>query len=429
MGKGIFALECVAAESIKYQGTDFLDELASYVKEIRKRDYSKLKDKDLYLSKPIKDIVACIKKHTNLNVTVSKIGYGAAAYFPTINNNDILIDNDSKVFLQLLGNDLEKDLVKASELLKNTKPKGSVNLKDGTVDGIYAKLDLRLLISKDLLLNSKKYSELEAAAVLLHEVGHLFTHIEYTSRMTTTNQVMALALKTFDDNISSHTKEVVYGNIQKKISLSKEELSVLEKSSDKSVTTVVILNRMIEQSKSELGNVNVYDTVSSEQLADDYANRHGAGKHLVTAIEKLKPSTLNKVINYSVFGAATFIIFANPTMLIPVGCYILLVLATIDGKAVYDTPASRYTRIKQSNIQVIKDKDTSDVERAYLLEQNDYIDSIVKTYNDNKSLLQFIAYWTKPGYKKAKDYEDLQKGLEKLTNNNLFSLSEKLKKI
>ena len=116
-------------------------------------------------------------------------------------------------------------------------------------------------------------------------------------------------------------------------------------------------------------------------------------------------------------------------MLIPVGCYILLVLATIDGKEVYDTPASRYTRIKQSNIQVIKDKDTSDEERAYLLEQNDYIDSIVKTYNDNKSLLQFIAYWTKPGYKKAKDYEDLQKGLEKLTNNNLFSLSEKLKKI
>lgn len=422
MKKGIFAIE-----SIKYQGTEFLDSIAECIDELRSATYSKLKDKELYLSKPIKDIEKLINKHTNLSVTINRCNWGAGAYIPRINKNNVLLDTDYRLTLDILNISLEEDLIKASEKVSKSEIKGKVDLNSGKVSGIFSKLELRIAISKDLLLNSKKYSSLEVSSAIIHEVGHLFTHIEYSSRMISTNQILALVTKTVDNKISRASKEIIYTNIENKLPLIKDQLDTLLKSEDVSVSSIIVLNGIVEQTKSELGGINVYDSVSSEQLADQFANMHGCGKHLITALEKVTNDKFLTIPIFTTILAIPVILSAPVLALSTFSAYVVLLISTMDGKNVYDNIYSRYTRIKHSNIQIIKDKDTDDNERKYLLEQNEYIDTVLEKYNDNKSIIQYLAYWTKPGYRKAKDYEDLQKGLEKLANNDLFGQATKLK--
>jgi hypothetical protein len=105
------------------------------------------------------------------------------------------------------------------------------------------------------------------------------------------------------------------------------------------------------------------------------------------------------------------------------------IIATIlskDGKDNYDNDKSRMQRLKNQNTERLKNPKLSSVEKKLFIEQNESIDKLLKLYSDNKSVFEFIAYYIKPGYRTAKDYEDLQKSLEKLGSNSLFEKAAKL---
>jgi hypothetical protein len=97
-----------------------------------------------------------------------------------------------------------------------------------------------------------------------------------------------------------------------------------------------------------------------------------------------------------------------------------------DGKDNYDNDKNRIQRLKNQNTERLKNPNLSSVEKKLFIEQNESIDKLLKLYSDNKSVFEFVAYYIKPSYRTAKDYEDLQKSLEKLGSNTLFEKAAKL---
>ncbi len=423
MGFGIMALE-----SIDFQDGSFFKALTECIVQIRKNINNSLSDKSIINSKEMQSLEECIKKYTNISIKMNLSGFGAAVMIPKFKNNHILLSDELKDLFDNLNIDSEEDIKKLSKSLKNKKIKGSVDIKRSKIDGIFASHVNEMFINKNILLKDK-YLPSEVAAILLHEIGHVFTFFEYSTRMLSTNQALTLINKTIDNRMSLDTKEIVFLDIRDSIGLDKESIDALKKTNSKEEANVIVLNKSIQKNISELG-FSLYDYTSCEQLADNFCTRHGAGKDLVTALEKIINDGYWLSVGFYILTITPW--FISTPLYTPLIIILTIVISNVineDGKNIYDNDVSRFERIKHQNTERLKSNKLSVEEKNLYIEQNESINIILKEYKDNKSLIQYLAYYLKPKYRTAKDYEDLQKSLERLASNVLFDKAAKLSTI
>ena len=420
-------------ESIDFQNGSFFKELTQCMADIRSIK-TNVSDIAYYTSQEILNLSDCIKVHTNLNSTFEDNDTPAAVFVPLLSSNSIMlahydiISDISNIKLT------EKDLIILSKKTGENQIKGSVNLAKSKVDGVFSLIENRFIFSRSILDKNSKYSNEELAATLLHEIGHVFTHLEYLTRTISNNQALATLIRALDLNCSIKTKEIIFDNVN---FYSKDKEDVKKKylsATNSDMVTVIVAGQAIEKTKNELG-FNLYDSVNCEYLADQFATRNGAGKYLVTGLEKSgSDEKSTATTSLRVFLAGTLIAFLyGSTAVLTVGSFFtlscVLVALSDSGIETYDNTKSRYIRIKLQNTERLKSRSISNEIKKYYLEQNEQIDLIIKTYNDNLGFLNTISYWLKPSYRKEKDFEALQKQLERLGSNSLFDKSAKLSTI
>lgn len=421
----------MSLESIYFQKTDFFDDLVLSINKLRQLDKS-LNNKIFFESKEFKDISYIIKKYTNLQVVFENDNQNACAYIPLINNNHVLFNNDDKEIIRDWDINVEEYI---NDIIKNVKKnivKGYVDFKHCKVDGIFKEFVNRIGINRNLFLDNTDYTDQEISAIILHELGHIFTFFEYSSRLITTNQALSLTMKCVDKNISKDKKEIIFMSITDN-KLTKDELETLVKTNSTQTAAVIILGAKIRDCESELG-VNLYDYTSAEYLADQFATRLGAGQYLVTGIDKLSRhyKTLGRVFNSVWYGGWSlyFIISLTPASIVSISIiylFLLIIKVLSNTKAnKYDDDYNRYTRIRLQNTEALKNRDLTTEEKNFYLKQNEIIENVISNYNDNKGFIDTLSYWVKPGYRKAHDFEVLQKNLERLAGNKLFDKAAKL---
>lgn len=421
----------MSLESIYFQKTDFFDDLVLSVNKIRQLDKS-LNNKLFFESKEFKDISYVIKKYTNLQVVFENDNQNACAYIPLINNNHVLFNNDDKKIIRDLDVNIEEGISDIINKLKENTVKGYVDFKHCKVDGVFKEFVNRIGINRKLFLDDPIYTDQEVSAIILHELGHIFTFFEYSSRLITTNQALSLTMKCIDKNISEDKKEIIFMSLTAN-KLSKDELESLVKTNNIETAAIIILGAKIRDCESELG-VNLYDYTTAEYLADQFATRLGAGQYVVTGIDKLSRQykILGRAINSVWYGGWTlyFIISSGVASIIPISIFYLLsliinVLSNTKANK-YDDDYNRYTRIRLQNTEALKNRDLTTEEKNFYLQQNEIIENVISNYNDNKGFIDTLSYWVKPGYRKAHDFEVLQKNLERLAGNKLFDKAAKL---
>ena len=424
-------LKLMSLESIYFQKTDFFDDLVLGINKLRQLDKS-LNNKLFFESKEFKDISYTIKKYTNLQVVFENDIVNACAYIPLINNNHILFNSVDKEIIRDWDIDIEENINDIVKKLKKNVVKGYVDFKHCKVDGVFKEFMNRIGINRNLFLNNQDYTDQEISAIILHELAHIFTFFEYSSRLITTNQALSLTMKCIDKNISEDKKEIIFMSITDN-KLSKDELESLVKTNSNEAAAVIILGAKIRDSESELG-VNLYDYTSAEYLADQFATRLGAGNHLVTGIDKLSKQykIIGRTINSVWYGGWTlyFVILSGVGAIIPISIFYLfsLIISVLSNSKAnkYDDDYNRYTRIRLQNTEALKNRDLTTEEKNFYLQQNEIIENVISNYNDNKGFIDTLSYWVKPGYRKAHDFEVLQKNLERLAGNKLFDKAAKL---
>lgn len=427
-------------EAIAFQSTKFFTELIQGFEALWAQKYN-LPYSKLIATPEAKALLECAKRHTKMTFFYSTRyeNAGPAIISAPLNPNHIFFSEEMR------GSHWFMDHFK--EIYGKTRKEavfGSVNLKEACVGGFFEEVGNELLLPTAMLASGKCYGEIltaeEAAAITLHEFGHAFTFFEYSSRLATGNQVLAyLSSKLSASDPQEYRVALV--NADAVMNYTAEQRAVLEKAKDSKELAVLSVAVVEEKMRAELG-INFYDITSCEQLADQFANRLGAGLALASALEKIggleaflgsrnKYSIVGQIVTHVLVLFSPFYI-GGLGVLFAIGMFVSLLLGVlIRGMPwyPYDDSVYRPIRIRQDMIERLKDRAITKEEKTRLVGNIEALDKLIATKSEYPALDHYLAILLKSSYRKAHDLELLQKQLESLASNSLFVKASKLETI
>jgi hypothetical protein len=208
---------------------------------------------------------------------------------------------------------------------------------------------------------------------------------------------------------------------------------------------VKLFKRYIKLVGSQLPNSKYTDT-SSEQLADNFSARFGYGRDLITGLDKIhtKYSTdrnntmyyTTTIIDYISLLAVPIVLIAVLISSVPLGVLLGVFYTTLiylNGSAnldmTYDSVFSRYERIKHELVAMLKDSEMTKEQQVYYIKQIDEIETILEGTKQYKSVFTSISDFVFSANSKANEQVLLEKTLERLAHNELFTMSARLNTI
>ena len=429
-----------ALESIQFQKSDLFNEITLCIKSMR--NLKTVNKQGIYEGVEINELASVISKRTGLSFTFVDNGYGFTAYTPILNQHIFDTANVGRIVgAQVI--DHHYTVRKAMEALNTNILQGTVNLKEAKVTGFFSDIKCFMSIPR-FMLNDKSYLDEELAALALHEIGHSFTSFEYLSRTVSTNQALGLMQRAMDKTTSYEDRKIIFAHAvqAEKIKLDTDAQKLLLGDITPETMTLIVINQQIEACKSELG-ASVYDVVSCEYLADQFAARHGAGRYLVSVLDKFaQRGGLPVSTGYvnagmmSMMAVSLLAIGGLSVVGLVAGVLSALLIASsqsynsskFETGFIYDNDYTRMNRIKHQMVERVKDPACPPDEKKFILSYIDEVEPMIKKYkgqNDVK-LKNRIAFFFSKKHKYDFEFKAFQKDLEELGNNDLFIMSEKL---
>ena len=223
-------------QSIDFQsGSFFFKELINFFEDLKK-----LKDSDEFkngiLDVRLSDI---IKHHTGLSV---KIEYNNAwndfsIEVPIIDKNNILIPSrfigkqDNSNFIETINN--------SDKIIK-----GTIDINNGKVTGVFSELE-SLLNLPDWGIFTNLLNADETAAIVLHELGHLFTFFELITRTLRTNQALSSISNALIFADSPKKREVIFATAKKALKISTLDTESLSEIKDSVISETIIISSIV----------------------------------------------------------------------------------------------------------------------------------------------------------------------------------------
>ncbi|HWT39748.1 MAG TPA: hypothetical protein VN081_00510 [Dongiaceae bacterium] len=392
-------------------------------------------------------IQSAIKQHTNLTFIVvldnSRFAQpNAYAIVPPIHLSSSVMDRAKEHYKAFP--ELEAEYKKVVETLKlaDKSLEGSIDLRDGKVSGIFSKFPFQMVVTTCLFLGDGKHGLIpgfkshllltpeEIAAVLLHEIGHIFTYLELLYMTTSTNMALDDVVKELKGEKDESVRIKLIEKTKAKLKIKNLDSASLAKQKKNTVIQSVILDAAVEDTTSLTGSV-VYEFRNSEFLADQYAVRQGAGRALASGLEKIEVWSNYSVAKmrewrlrhyvFSILG--TFLdVFGTPTYLM------LLALPGLD-MVLYDAPKDRLVRIKQQMVNSLKDETLSPETRDDTLEDIRTVqESIDRLRDGDAGAPVFMALYRRmTSWRREQESQlQFQKRLEALASNDLFVAGQQL---
>ena len=374
-------------------------------------------------------LAAIINKHTNLNMTVSLFDmFNCMANIPDINKNNVLIRGRPLMISSKRSTDSLK------YICDNGLFEGNTNLQTGSVSGDFSKIPVQLIVGNSMLYSTYNLASSELAAVILHEVGHIFTVMEMAKRLTITNYIMEEGTQRL---LTANTKDqrlVILADIESVTGIAiadKEKLAIKRKTAD--AYRIIILQTETIAINQQL-DIKLYDLRSCEQLADRFVSRHGYGRQLALALDKV--NLLSGRSNHALMPLLTFLLLLNTVFqfiqklikrvtvvnaAIIVGKLIYTLLTMSNPFAlIYDPPKLRILKLQQQINDALKDQSISNEIKGRYIDDFYAIQNIINsTYIDYTFYTVVYTYITPKG-RQSKSLIDVQEELEALYNNNLF---------
>lgn len=349
-------------------------------------------------------------------------------------NNDMGSDYNSYLNWQVSVDELNKHL-KTNSI--------TIDLEKATVRGLPPSFQVELLCDFTLLFNKKMgLSDIEITYIILHEVGHEFSYLEYSYR--TTKSILALS-------------EAIRTNMNKK-GLDKQTSIILaykeayHKEPPAGVNGDMLLLQLSNQHIMETFKLakNNYDSIDSEQQADQFATRFGGGMELASALNKITifytetsfsahVFKIYKIYNYIsliIYIVTKPLIVVIPAIiigfLIKTAIFVILKLIFASNpKMTYDEMSTRLQRMKNDTIQQIRGL-SNDVNPAIIkkfIESVDTITDMVKLYpkeSENRNISDRIAMFLSKTMSSNMDIEQMIKTMEILMANQLHVSAKRL---
>lgn len=426
----------MALEAIDYQDGNFFHDLIQGVQALRGFG-SNLKDEQYFSSAEVQNIARIIKQHTKITVTIVNGDHtGPMVIVPMMDQNHPLLPSWAKqVIMDGYRYDLQADIRKIMRTMETNLVQGTVNLKNSTVSGVFEMVDCNLHLPR-LMLERDQFGTAEhMAAVILHEVGHVFTEFEYIGRVVTTNNVLAGMVRAMDKTVEAGERTKVFARGADLLRMSKDQREAVLNAKSQPEVAAIVLDSAMELSRAELG-LNIYDITGSEQLADQFAARHGAARALVFGLEALRPFYSNRESFFTrcVNGVVTLLtwlfllVFLNVVFVFMVVFSLLMNYAFAPDYHIpeHNTTKGRYARLMNELTEQLKDRSLSPELRQQLAADYEAIKPLMEGLGDNLPFMRKISYFLSPKYRKNRKFHLLQNELETLGASSLYADAAKL---
>lgn len=422
----------VATEALLYQGKVLHSKITESVRFLR--------TEGSYSTKAIGEslIDEHIRIQTGLKVKFAIIndrsmGHNAAVYFPYLTLDHPFVkffhDNSMKAPRTVGGHLLR---------IKKNPVHGKVDLDKGMVSGLYSEILSDIMMDLTLI-KDFNFTPEEVAAIVLHELGHIFTYYQFLDQMTFGGLVTLIAAREMAGIEDKQQKEYV-------LKLAEDIMGIDVEDADKIIDNPedahVILFREYVTQKQSSTTYGLYDLRNVEQLADQFCVKHGAGKYQASALYKLyrldyNSATLTPMMHilknatamipyiviqcYQPFILGTFPVVIGMNVLIATMWYLLF---NMPGLKIYDSPEARVKYLKMmmiDNLKKAKDGET----KALITAEIESVDEQLKLLDDKRSLATLFWESVPSIFRTAKEQERAAKELEALLFNDLYYQSSR----
>lgn len=372
-----------------------------------------------------------IKKYTNMNVKLIVEKSNAI-------NADIAIPklDTNHPFNQLFGKmrgfaDTGATIVAIMDKI----PKGSVDFKSGKVDGVFTILCTPILINH-IFLKAPVFTSESIAAILLHELGHLFYYYAYLGTVVKDNFIMSCAVQQAMDTPILDKRLKILESLEKATHIelgNARSICVHEPKEMAKMVQVVFLSSHAQKLRSQSG-FDIYDARVNEQLADHFVAMHGGARPLVMALEILENMSRgykrsDKLTLMTVEMARNMWDLTKLVLKVtPLGPWLMLTNPT---ERIYDRPLQRITFMKQHLLGQLKQPglDPNSTHVKNLIADIDMMSELINGDKDTKNLMEFFWSTVMPNGRRALSQEQTQKALESLMFNRLYANSIKFQQL
>lgn len=422
-------------ESISFQNNSFHTSLTAIIDQYR-GSWSAQSQTEFEIA-----IADCIKDYTNINFNVVIGDYPMSTEPPNIDKNSPLMEGygwkDSTLSKQSLS-DIRKS--------RDKEVRGLLDPNTSYVHGYFSELSpIQMLLNAPMIYGNKgllyklfdgrQYTSSEISAVILHEVGHVYTFFDFLVRFRTTNQILSTMVRQLDGTEDYSKREIIIKETSDLLDLSFVDAQGLSSKNNTTVYTVFVSN-IARFNRSQSGAPG-YDINSFEALSDQFATRHGAGRDLVTALDKLMKGTI-----YRRGWAGYFFMEFVKIALVLLGVYEVsignifgawttfgIVMSFIFADSHfdwYDKSGQRFKRIRMQLIEELKNPATSKESSARIRADIEMIDKVNENYKDHTQLIGLVYDYLIPsGVQKRKQIE-FEQALEEMASNKMFYYANRL---
>ena len=244
-----------------------------------------------------------------------------------------------------------------------------VDIKNFKIGGAFQDVKVELFLDPAMMWDTSHVYRValtpaEVSAVILHEVGHMFSYFALAAHTYSINLPMLGTLNRIANTPDTEKVEIILKEWNDSDStLTKVDVKELA-GKDKQVIVTALVSNQVKDTKT-LMKQREYEEVNAEHLADKFAVRCGAGAEITTALNKMfvvygtrqTRNTISYLFNeflagFSLFMCVGWVIgsvvafnpVTTPIMLMLGGLGILNILAgnTNSGGGTYDTDINRF---------------------------------------------------------------------------------------
>lgn len=413
-----------STEGISAQKSLLFEELTLAIENLR---VQRSKDRAA-LESLLLDLQKIMQHHTGINIKlVSRPGQDAYVMVNVLSGQNALTNNRFVHF-----EDSERASI--ARAVKATKGLGSVDFKKSRVSGVFAEIETTMVIGSDFFFTERQTTSAETAAIILHELGHVFTI--FTSIIYTATTNFALSGVSERLNKAKNTEEIAvivkdFAMEAKLDGKTVENLVGISREAKTKDAIVVQLSLATRNMRPELG-IGVPDQAQCEHMADEFAAMHGAGYDLARALDKWREFlVVNPVQLYLQDLSLIFAIVSvltSPIHSVLLGA-LMIWAAYIDlaRDRNYGTFHDRIRKIRSSMIERMKGLDMKPAELAAAVLEIDKIENIVEELPEYKMLFTYVFEFIFKGARDRRAMIVLQNNLEQIASNDLFVSAARLK--
>lgn len=407
----------VSAEAIGYQNDALFRELTLAFETLLQMKPFK---RNLVDDVKIPDIV---KRHTGISIkfVIDPMPFEAAYVIPpdlTVNHPLMSVYSNQAT----TGSDYKASL----KLLKQNSISGQIHRSSSRVSGDFTKITSPVYIT-EIMITGKRYTADELAAILLHEVGHVFTYFECIADTITTNYAMLTVSNAFTQAESESARLEILKDADAALDIAIPAKDIIASGKKSDTVQVVIANEMAAKRRSEFGSP-LYDRRSWEFLADQFCSRHGATVSLAKGLDKLYrgygDDTYRSSAGFLILELVRTVV-ALPGFLILVPLMILLSVSPLQTN--YDKPRQRLVRLRQDLVLALRDRTMPKAKVTKLLDDVKAIDTLMADMKDRDVFIEkawaFLSPWSGRQVKET----NKQKQLEALAMNELYVAAAQFK--